>query len=547
MAAKDIQFTDTARKSLEAGVDKLANAVKVTLGPRGRNVVLEKKFGSPTVINDGVTIAKEIEVENRFENMGAALIREVSSKTNDTAGDGTTTATVLAQAIFKEGLRNVTAGSNATSIKHGIEKAVDAMVEELKKISKPIANPEQVVEVATISANDAELGKLVAEVINKVGKDGVVTVEESKCTDTSFDIVEGLQFDKGFMSPYFVTDPQRMEAVFEEPMILFYEKKIASVQDLVPMLEKVLTARRPFVIICEDMENEALATLVLNRLRANLPVAAVKAPGFGDRRKAMLEDMAILTGGQFISEDLGIKLENVGTDMLGSCQRMVITKDNTTIVGGKGKKKDIEGRLRQIKNSIESTDSNYDKEKLQERQAKLSGGVAVVKVGAATETALKERKSRIEDAIAATRAALEEGIVPGGGVALLKSAKALDKLITDYRSQITVSDSPITDKADELIGMTIVRKAIEAPLRTIAENAGVEGSVIVERVKTAKGNEGYNAATNTFEDLLKAGVVDPTKVVRLALQNSGSIAGLLLTTEALVAELPEKEDEGHSH
>jgi chaperonin GroEL len=532
MAAKDIQYTDVARKSLEAGVDKLANAVKVTLGPRGRNVVLEKKFGSPVVINDGVTIAKEIEVENRFENMGAALIREVSSKTNDTAGDGTTTATVLAQAIFKEGVRNVTAGSNATSIKVGIDKAVNAMVAELKKFSKPITNPEQVVEVATISANDPELGKLVAEVINKVGKEGVVTVEESKSTETMFDIVEGLQFDKGFMSPYFVTDPARMEAVFEEPMILFYEKKIASVQDLIPMLEKVLAARRPFVIICEDMENEALATLVLNRLRANLPVAAVKAPGFGDRRKAMMEDMAIMAGGQFVSEDLGFKLENVGLEMLGSCQKMVITKDNTTIVGGKGNKKDIEGRLRQIKVSIENTDSTYDKEKLQERLAKLSGGVAVVKVGAATETALKEKKSRIEDALAATRAALEEGIVPGGGVALLKAGKALDTLKLE---------------GDEAIAITIMKKAIEAPMRTIAENAGVEGSVIVERVKNGKNNEGYNAATGVFEDLLKAGVVDPTKVVRLALENSGSISGLLLTTEALVAEISEKEDEGHGH
>ena len=545
MAAKDIQYTDVARKSLEAGVDKLANAVKVTLGPRGRNVVLEKKYGSPTVINDGVTIAKEIEVENRFENMGAQLIREVSSKTNDTAGDGTTTATVLAQAIFKEGVRNVTAGSNATSIKHGIDKAVDAMVAELKKFSKPIEKPEQVVEVATISANDRELGELVAKVINKVGKDGVVTVEESKSTETLFDIVEGLQFDKGFMSPYFVTDPTRMEAVFEEPMILFYEKKIASVQDLIPMLEKVLGARRPFVIICEDMENEALATLVLNRLRANLPVAAVKAPGFGDRRKAMLEDMAIMTGGQFVSEDLGMKLETVGLDMLGSCQRLVITKENTTIVGGKGDKAKIDGRLRQIKAASEASDSSYDKEKLQERYAKLSGGVAVVKVGAATETALKEKKSRIEDALAATRAALEEGIVPGGGVALLKAGKALDKFTLSNDSAL--SSQPLTLVGDEQIAVTILRKAIEAPMRTIAENAGVEGSVIVERVKNGKSTEGYNAATNVFEDLLKAGVVDPTKVVRLALENAGSIAGLLLTTEALVAELPEKEDEGHSH
>ncbi|MEA2553491.1 MAG: chaperonin GroEL [Fimbriimonadaceae bacterium] len=531
MPPKEILYTDNARRSLEAGVDKLANAVKVTLGPRGRNVVLEKKFGSPLVINDGVTIAKEIEVENRFENMGAQLIREVSSKTNDTAGDGTTTATVLAQAIFREGVRNVTAGSNATSIKHGIELAVNAIVAELQKISKPIANEGEVEEVATISANDPELGKLVAQVINKVGKEGVVTVEESKSTETSFDIVEGLQFDKGFMSPYFVTDPHRMEAIYEDPYILLYEKKISSVQDLIPMLEKVLRAGKPFIIICEDMDNEALATLVLNRLRANLPVAAVKAPGFGDRRKAMMEDIAILTGGTFISEELGIKLENVELDMLGSCQRIVITKDNTTLVGGKGDKKKIEGRLRQLKQQIENTDSTYDKEKLQERNAKLSGGVAVVKVGAATETAMKEKKARIEDALAATRAALEEGIVPGGGVALLKAGKALDKL---------------TLEGDEKIAIAILRKAVEAPMRTIAENAGVEGSVIVERVKNSKGNEGYNAATGQFEDLVKAGVVDPTKVVRLALQNSGSIAGLLLTTEALVAEV-EKEDEGHGH
>jgi len=532
MAAKEIQFSDEARKSLEVGVDKLANAVKVTLGPRGRNVVLERKFGSPTVINDGVTIAKEIEVENRFENMGAQLIREVSSKTNDLAGDGTTTATVLAQAIFKEGIRNVAAGSNATSIKNGIEKATNAIVDELLKNTKKISGEKAVREVATISANDSDLGELVAKVIDKVGKDGVVTVEESKSTETSFDIVEGLQFDKGYLSPYFVTDATRMEAVFEDPMILFYEKKIGNVQDLIPMLEKVLRMGRPFVIVAEDVENECLATLVLNRIRANLPIAAVKAPGFGDRRKAMLEDMAILTGGQFISEDLGLKLENVTPDMLGSCAKIVITKENTTIVNGKGEKSKIEGRLKQIKAQIEVTDSSYDKEKLQERQAKLSGGVAVVKVGAATETALKEKKARIEDALAATRAALEEGIVPGGGIALLQhGTKALAGLKLE---------------GDEQIGLTIVRKAIEAPLRTIAENAGVEGSVVVEKVKEGKAGIGFNAATLVYEDLVKSGVVDPTKVVRTTLQNSASIAGLLLVTEACVAEIPQQEDEGHA-
>lgn len=530
MAAKEIRYTDDARRLLEIGVDKLANAVKVTLGPRGRNVVLEKKFGSPTVINDGVTIAKEIEVENRFENMGAQLIREVSSKTNDTAGDGTTTATVLAQAIFKEGIRNVAAGSSSTKIKSGIDKAVDAIVAELKTISKPVNGEADVIRVATVSANDPELGELVGKLIHKVGKDGVVTVEESKSTETVTETVEGLQFDKGFMSPYFVTDTARMEAVYEEPYILFFEKKIANVQDLVPLLEKVLRLGRPFVIIAEDLENEALATLVLNRIRGNLPLAAVKAPGFGDRRKAMLEDMAILTGGQFISEDLGVKLENVTPDMLGSCQRLVITKENTTIVAGKGDKALIEGRLKQIKQQIENTDSSYDKEKLQERQAKLSGGVAVVKVGAATETALKEKKARIEDALASTRAALEEGIVPGGGTALIAAAKALDSLHLE---------------GDELIGVSIIRKSIEAPLRTIAENAGVEGSVVVANVK--REGKGFNAATLEYGDLLEQGVVDPTKVVRQALQNASSISGLLLTTEAIVAEIPEKEDEGHGH
>jgi chaperonin GroEL len=530
MPAKEIRFGDDARKQLEAGVDKLANAVKVTLGPRGRNVVLEKKFGSPTVINDGVTIAKEIEVENRLENMGAQLIREVSSKTNDTAGDGTTSSVVLAQAIFKEGIRNVAAGSNSTEIKAGIDKAVNAIVAELKKISKPVEGEKGAIEVATISANDVELGELVGKLISQVGKDGVVTVEESKSTETTTETVEGLQFDKGFMSPYFVTDAQRMEAVYEDPFILFFEKKISSVQDLVPLLEKVIRMGRPFVIIAEDLENEALATLVLNRIRGNLNLAAVKAPGFGDRRKAMLEDMAVLTGGTFISEDLGIKLENVTPDQLGSCQRIVITKETTTIVGGKGDKGAIEGRVKQIKAQVETTDSNYDKEKLQERLAKLSGGVAVVKVGAATETALKEKKARIEDALASTRAALEEGIVPGGGTALLKAAVALDNLAVE---------------GDEQIGVNIIRKAIEAPIRTIAENAGVEGSVVAAQVKAT--GLGFNAATLEYGDLLAQGVVDPTKVVRQSLENSSSIAGLLLTTEAIVAELPEKEEEGGGH
>lgn len=530
MPAKDIKYNDDARRLLEIGVDKLANAVKVTLGPRGRNVVLEKKFGSPTVINDGVTIAKEIEVENRFENMGAQLIREVSSKTNDTAGDGTTSATVLAQAIFKEGIRNVAAGSNATQIKQGIEKAVDAIVAELKTISQDVQGQAGAIQVATISANDPELGVLVGELIDKVGKDGVVTVEESKSTETTYENVEGLQFDKGFLSPYFVTDTTRMEAVYEEPLILFFEKKIANVQDLVPMLEKVLRMGRPFIIFAEDLESEALATLVLNRIRGSLPLAAVKAPGFGDRRKAMLEDMAILTGGQFISDDLGIKLENVTPDMLGTCQRIVISRDSTTVVGGKGDKLKIEGRLKQIKQQADTTDSSYDKEKLQERYAKLSGGVAVVKVGAATETALKEKKARIEDALAATRAALEEGIVPGGGTALIRAASVLKDLHLE---------------GDQQIGVRIIAKAVEAPLRTIAENAGVEGSVVVANVK--REGTGFNAATLEYGDLLAQGVVDPTKVVRQALQNAASISGLLLTTEAIVAELPEKEDEGHSH
>lgn len=532
MAAKELKFGDEARKAIEAGVDKLANAVKVTLGPRGRNVVLEKKFGSPTVINDGVTIAKEIEIENRFENMGATLVKEVSSKTNDLAGDGTTTSAVLAQAIYREGARNVAAGSNPTQIRRGIEIATDAIVAELAKISRPVDGKQGITEVGTISAKSPEIGALVAEVINTVGREGVVTVEESRGTETSFDIVDGLQFDKGYLSPYFVTDTNRMEAVYEEPLILFYEKKIGNVQDLIPMLEKVLRMGRPFIIVAEDIENECLATLVLNRIRGNLQLAAVKAPGFGDRRKAMLEDMAILTGGQFVSEDLGITLENVTPEMLGSCQRIVITKEHTTIVGGKGDKSLIEGRMNQIKAQVESTDSNYDKEKLQERLAKLSGGVAVVKVGAATETALKEQKARIEDALAATRAALEEGVVPGGGTALIAAGTVLANL---------------KGEGDEQIGINIIRKAIEAPLRTIAENSGVEGSVVVEKVRESKLPFGFNAATLEYGDLLAAGIVDPTKVVRTCLQNASSISGLLLITEAAVAELPQEEDEGHGH
>ena len=531
MAAKELKFSNDARKQIEAGVDKLANAVKVTLGPRGRNVVLEKKFGSPTVINDGVTIAKEIEVEDRFENMGAQLIREVSSKTNDLAGDGTTTATVLAQAIYKEGARNVAAGSNPMQIKKGIELAVDAIVAEIAKMSKPVKDRKGMNEVATISANDPEIGAMVAEVIDTVGKDGVVTVEESKGTDTGFEIVDGLQFDKGYLSPYFITDPARMETVFEDPMILFYEKKISTVQDLVPVLEKVLRSGKALVIVAEDIENECLATLVLNRLRSNLPVVAVKAPGFGERRKAMMEDMAIVTGGQFITEELGLKLENVDLTMLGTASKVVVTKDNTTIVGGKGKKDGINGRIAQIKRAIETTESSYDKEKLQERLAKLSGGVAVIKVGAATETALKEKKARMEDALAATRAALEEGIVPGGGTALIQAGA--DTL------------GAVKGDGDQEIGVDIIRKAIEAPLRTIAHNAGVEGSVIVDRVKNGKKGIGFNAATLEFEDLLKAGVVDPAKVVRTTLQNAASISGLLLTTECAIAELPEKAEEHH--
>jgi len=523
MAAKELQFNETARRSLERGVNILADAVKVTLGPKGRNVVLEKKFGSPTIVNDGVTIAKEIEVEDKFENMGAQLVREVASKTNDVAGDGTTTATVLAQAIVREGIRNVAAGSNPMLIKRGIDKAVEAAIAEIKNIAQPVEGSEAIANVATISANDKTIGELVAKAMEAVGKDGVITVEESKGTATNLELVEGMQFDKGYISPYMVTDPERMEATLEEPYILLFEKKISAVADLLKPLEGVVRSGRPLLIIAEDVDGEALATLVVNKIRGTLNVVAVKAPGFGDRRKAMMEDIAVLTEGKFVTEDLGIKLENVDITYLGRAKRVVITKDNTTIVEGAGAQQAIQGRIAQIKSQIEKSDSDYDKEKLQERLAKLAGGVAVIQVGAATETELKEKKLRIEDALNATSAAVEEGIVPGGGTTLLKIVDAVNAA-----SYI----------GDENIGAQIIVRALEAPLRTIAENAGQEGSVVVNQVR--EGGLGYNAATNKFEDLLAAGVVDPAKVTRSALQNAASIAGLLLTTEALVAERPEK-------
>jgi chaperonin GroEL len=524
MAAKELQFNETARRSLERGVNILADAVKVTLGPKGRNVVLEKKFGSPSIVNDGVTIAKEIEVEDKFENMGAQLVREVASKTNDVAGDGTTTATVLAQAIVREGMRNVAAGSNPTVIKRGIDKAVDAAVAEIRRIATPVEGAEAITNVATISANDRTIGELVAKAMEAVGKDGVITVEESKGTQTELELVEGMQFDKGYISPYMVTDAERMEAVLDEPYIFLYEKKISAVADLIKPLETVSRAGRPLVIISEDVDGEALATLVVNKIRGILNVVAVKAPGFGDRRKAMMEDLAILTGGKFITEDLGIKLENLDDlSYFGRAKRIVITKEDTTIVEGAGEPDAIQGRIAQIKAQIGNSDSDYDREKLQERLAKLAGGVAVIKVGAATETELKEKKLRIEDALSATRAAVEEGIVPGGGTTLLKAIDAINAL---------------EFVGDEKIGAAIIARALEAPLRTIAENAGQEGSVVVSKVR--EGGLGYNAATNTYEDLMAAGVVDPAKVTRSAVQNAASIAGLVLTTEALIAERPER-------
>ncbi|MDX1931427.1 MAG: chaperonin GroEL [Capsulimonadales bacterium] len=523
MAAKDLQFDESARRSLERGVNILADAVKVTLGPKGRNVVLEKKFGSPTIVNDGVTIAKEIEVEDKFENMGAQLVREVASKTNDVAGDGTTTATVLAQAIVREGLRNVAAGSNPMLIKRGIDKAVEVAVEDIRKNSTPVEGSEAIANVATISANDKTIGDLVAKAMEAVGKDGVITVEESKGTQTNLELVEGMQFDKGYISPYMVTDPERMEAVMEDPYILLFEKKISSVADMIKPLEAVVRSGRPLVIIAEDVDGEALATLVVNKIRGTLNVVAVKAPGFGDRRKAMMEDIAILTEGRFITEDLGIKLENVDLTYLGRAKRVVITKEDTTIVEGAGSPAAIQGRIAQIKKQIETTDSDYDREKLQERLAKLAGGVAVIQVGAATETELKEKKLRIEDALSATRAAVEEGIVAGGGVTLIKAIAAIQA--AEY-------------VGDEKIGANIISRALEAPLRTIAENAGQEGSVVVNKVRES--GLGFNAATNRYEDLMASGVVDPAKVTRSALQNAASIAGLVLTTEALIAEKPEK-------
>lgn len=525
MAAKNLLFEENARRALERGVNKVADAVKVTLGPKGRNVVLDKKWGSPTITKDGVTVAKEVELEDPYENMGAQLCKEVASKTNDVAGDGTTTATVLAQAIVNEGLRYVAAGGNPIAVKRGIDKAVAEVISEIKKVAKPIKDKEQVEFVATIAGNDPEIGKQVAEAMDKVGKDGVITVEESKGRETSLEIVEGMQFDRGYISPYFVTDPERMEAVLDNPLILIHEKKISSAQDFLPFLEKASATRRPILVIAEDIEGEALATVVLNKIRGVLQIAAVKAPGFGDRRKAMLEDIAILTKGQFISEDLGTKLDSIAIDMLGTAKKVVITKEDTTIIEGAGSKADVMGRIGQIKAQIESTDSNYDREKLQERLAKLSGGVAVIKVGASTETELKEKKHRYEDALSATRAAVEEGIVPGGGVTLLKASTKLEKLNLE---------------GDELTGLKIVKRALEAPLRQISENAGLEGSVVVEQVRAAKDGIGLNAATGEMVDLVKNGIVDPAKVTRSTIQNAASIAGLVLTTETLVVEKPEK-------
>ena len=527
MAAKQLLFDEAARHALLRGVEKLARAVKATLGPSGRNVILDKKFGSPTITKDGVTVAKEIELEDAYENMGAQLIREVSSKTSDIAGDGTTTATVLAEAIYREGLKNVTAGANPTNLKRGIDKAVEALVEEIKAISKKVKDSSEIAQVATVSANwDTTIGQIIADAMDKVGKDGTITVEEAKSIETSLDVVEGMQFDKGYLSPYFVTNPDSLEVIQESAYILIHEKKISSLKDLLPILEKIAKTGKPFLIISEDVEGEALATLVVNKLRGTLQVCAVKAPGFGDRRKAMLEDIAVLTGGKCITEDLGIKLDSISLDDLGKAKRIVVEKEATTIVEGEGKSKDIQGRVAQIRRQIEETTSDYDREKLQERLAKLAGGVAVINVGAATETEMKEKKARVEDALHATRAAVEEGIVPGGGVALIRAQAALDKL------QLT---------GDEAIGAGIIRRAIEQPLRTLADNAGQEGALIVQEVKKRSGAEGYNVATGKYEDLIKAGVVDPAKVTRSALQNAASISGLLLTTEALICELPEKD------
>ena len=532
MAAKEIRYHQDARAKILAGVNALANAVRVTLGPKGRNVIIEKSWGSPTVTKDGVTVAKEIELEDKFENMGAQMVREVASKTSDTAGDGTTTATVLAQAIFREGSKLVAAGVNPMELKRGIDKAVAAMVEELKKVSKPTRNSEEIAQVGIVSANgDETIGKMLAEAMEKVGKEGVITIEEAKSMDSTLEVVEGMQFDRGYLSPYFVTDPNRMEVVLEEPVILIYEKKISNMKDLLPLLEQVARQGKPLMIVAEDIEGEALATLVVNKIRGTLHAAAVKAPGFGDRRKAMLQDIAVLTGGQVIAEELGLKLENVTLKDLGRAKRIVIDKDNTTIIDGAGTKKDIEGRVAEIRKQVEDTTSDYDREKLQERLAKLVGGVAVVKVGAATESEMKEKKARVEDALHATRAAVEEGIVPGGGVALIRALGALDGLAEALDEE-------------QRAGVNIIRRAVEEPLRMIASNAGIEASIVVERVKAGKGSFGFNAATEEYEDLVKAGVIDPTKVVRTALQNAASVSALLLTTEAMIAEKPEKKGAG---
>ncbi len=535
--AKEILFDVRARESILRGVNVLADAVKVTLGPKGRNVVIEKSFGSPTITKDGVTVAKEIELENKFENMGAQMVKEVASKTSDVAGDGTTTATVLAQAIFREGSKLVAAGHNPMSIKRGIDKAVEAIVAELKKLSKPTNDQKEIAQVGTISANgDTTIGNIIAEAMQKVGKEGVITVEEAKGLDTTLDVVEGMQFDRGYLSPYFVTDPERMEVVLEDPYILIHEKKISNMKDLLPVLEQVARAGKPLLIIAEEVEGEALATLVVNKLRGTLHVAAVKAPGFGDRRKAMLEDIATLTGGRMIAEDLGIKLESLTLKDMGRAKRITIDKDNTTIVDGAGEKKAIEARVKQIRAQIDETTSDYDREKLQERLAKLVGGVAVINVGAATETEMKEKKARVEDALHATRAAVEEGIVPGGGVAFIRCLSVLEGVKTE---------------GEEQFGVNIIRRSLEEPLRQIAGNGGLEGSVVVNKVKEGKGAYGFNAATGEYEDLVKAGVIDPTKVSRTALQNAASVASLMLTTEAMVAEKPKEEKDvgggGHAH
>ena len=529
MAAKQLIFDEAARQALLRGVEKLSRAVKATLGPKGRNVVIDKKFGSPTVTKDGVTVAKEIDLEDPCENMGAQMVREVASKTGDVAGDGTTTATILAEAIFREGMKYVTAGANPIGIQRGIQKAVDAAVEHLAKISKKVKDKSEIQQVATVSSNwDTTTGEIIADAMDKVGKDGTITVEEAKSMETTLEIVEGMQFDKGYLSPYFVTNAETMEAKLEDAYVLNYEKKIGSLKELFPILEKAAKIGKPLFIIAEDLEGEALTTLVVNKLRGTINVCAVKAPGFGDRRKGMMEDIAILTGGKFISEDLGIKLESIGLEDLGRAKSIVVTQENTTIISGAGKTTEIQGRVNQLRRQIEETTSDYDKEKLQERLAKLAGGVAIINVGAATETEMKEKKARVEDALHATRAAVEEGIVPGGGVALLRCISSIDALKLE---------------GDEQIGVEIVKRAIEEPTRVLAANAGMEGSVVVQEVKRRKGNEGYNVATNEYEDLIKAGVVDPKKVTRAALQNASSIAGLLLTTECLVTEAPAKEED----